>query len=117
MFRLIKKLLNFGLMITILVGLLIGLLGYLKYKEAISEIPITEKIASIREDDGFVPLEEITLDFTEAIVAIEDHRFYEHGAFDLKSLVRATFVNIKERTHTRWQYVNTASWEEFIFWK
>ncbi|MCQ6277364.1 transglycosylase domain-containing protein [Bacillus sp. V3B] len=101
MFRLIKKLIKLGLIIAILVGVIIGLLGYFKYKEAITEIPIREKVVSIREDENFVPLEEITPNFTDAVVAIEDHRFYEHGAFDFISLVRATFVNLKAKEITQ----------------
>lgn len=101
MFRLIKNLIKFVLIISILVGSLIGLFGYLKYKEAIAEISITDKVTSVREDVSFVPLEQITPDFTESIVAIEDHRFYEHGAFDIKSLARATYVNLKAREFTQ----------------
>lgn len=97
MFRLIKKLIKLGLIFTILVGSIIGLLGYFKYKEAITEIPIREKVVSIKEYENFVPLEEITPDFTDGLIAIEDHRFYEHGAFDFISLVRATFVNLKAK--------------------
>jgi monofunctional glycosyltransferase len=97
MFRLIKKLIKLGLIFAILVGTIIGLLGYFKYKEAITEIPIREKVVSIKENENFVPLEEITPDFTDALIAIEDHRFYEHGAFDFISLVRATFVNLKAK--------------------
>ena len=42
MFKLIKKLIKLGLIVVILVGSIIGLLGYFKYKEAISEMPIRE---------------------------------------------------------------------------
>lgn len=31
------------------------------------------------------------------LIAIEDHRFYEHGAIDLKGITRALFENIKAR--------------------
>ena len=101
MFKLIKKLIKLGLIVVILVGSIIGLLGYFKYKEAISEMPIGKVVASIREDTSFVPLVEITPDFTDAIVAIEDHRFYEHGAFDFISLVRATFANLHAKEVTQ----------------
>ena len=101
MFKLIKKLIKLGLIVVILVGLVIGLLGYFKYKEAISEMPIRKVVASIREDTNFVPLAEITPDFTDAIVAIEDHRFYEHGAFDFISLARATFANLRAKEVTQ----------------
>ncbi len=101
MFRLIKKLIKLGLIVVILVGAMIGLLGYFKYKEVITQIPIREKIESVQENEGFVPLEEITPDFTDAIIAIEDHRFYEHGAFDFISLVRATFANLQAKEVTQ----------------
>ncbi|MBB6446903.1 membrane peptidoglycan carboxypeptidase [Bacillus benzoevorans] len=92
-----KKLIKTGLIIALLAGAIIGLLGYFKYKEAVAEVPIREKVAAIREGENFVPLEEITPDFTDAIVAIEDHRFYDHGAIDVISLVRAVFVNVKAK--------------------
>jgi membrane peptidoglycan carboxypeptidase len=101
MFRLIKKLIKIGLIIAILAGAIIGLLGYFKYKEAIAEVPIREKVTAIREDENFVSLNEITPDFTDAVVAIEDHRFYDHGAFDVISLVRAVFVNVKAKELTQ----------------
>ncbi len=101
MFRLIKKLIKLAVIIAILAGSFIVLLGYNSYKKAIEESTIREKIASTTENANFVPLEEITPDFTEAIVAIEDHRFYEHGAFDFISLIRATFINLKAKEVTQ----------------
>lgn len=101
MFKLIRKLIKLGLIVVILVGSIIGLLGYFKYKEAISEMPIRKVVTSIREDTSFVPLVEITPDFTDAIVAIEDHRFYEHGAFDFISLIRASFANLHAKEVTQ----------------
>lgn len=40
-----------------------------------------------------VPLRQISRTMVEAIVAIEDYRFYQHGALDLKGTVRALFTN------------------------
>src|SRR6478609_1743603 len=56
MFKLITKLIKLGLIVVILVGSIIGLLGYFKYKEAISEMPIRTVVASIREDTSFANL-------------------------------------------------------------
>ena len=86
-----------ALIIAIFIGSLIGLLGYFKYKEAIKAVPIEEKVATIREDSNYTPLDEISSDFTDAIVAIEDRRFYEHGAVDFIALARATFINLREK--------------------
>ncbi|MBD3107980.1 transglycosylase domain-containing protein [Bacillus sp. AGMB 02131] len=97
MFKLIRKLIKLILIAAILVGAFIGLTGYFKYKEAIKAIPIEEKVASIQESSNYTPLDEISADFTDAIVAIEDHRFYEHGAVDPIALARATFINLREK--------------------
>ena len=97
MFKLIRKLIKLILIAAILVGAFIGLTGYFKYKGAIEATPIREKVTSIQESINYTPLDEISTDFTDAIVAIEDHRFYEHGAVDPIALARATLINLREK--------------------
>ena len=97
MFKLFRKLIKLALIVAILIGSFIGLLGYFKYREAIKNVPIEVKVTSIREDSNYTPLDEISTDFTDSIVAIEDRRFYEHGAVDIIALARATFINLKEK--------------------
>lgn len=41
-----------------------------------------------------VPTEEISEHLFNAVVAIEDHRFYEHNGVDLEGIMRATFRNL-----------------------
>ncbi|MGM9929061.1 MAG: transglycosylase domain-containing protein [Bacillus sp. (in: firmicutes)] len=91
--KLLGKLIKLIIVLGIFVTLAITGMGYVKYKLAVSAIPITEKVANIQEDENYAPLDEISTDFLDAIVAIEDHRFYEHGAVDFISLARATIVN------------------------
>jgi membrane peptidoglycan carboxypeptidase len=43
-----------------------------------------------------VPLDDIAPEMRKAIVAIEDSRFYEHGAVDLKGVLRALNKNAQE---------------------
>ncbi len=40
-----------------------------------------------------VPLDDVSLVMRQAIVSIEDYRFYEHGALDLKGTLRAFITN------------------------
>ena len=42
-----------------------------------------------------VPLTRISPYVIEATLAIEDHRFYKHGGFDLKGMARAAIVNLE----------------------
>lgn len=42
-----------------------------------------------------VPLEQISTYFKDAVIAVEDHRFYLHPGIDPIALTRATFVNLR----------------------
>lgn len=48
-----------------------------------------------------VTLNQVPLDFQRAIVAIEDHRFFQHRGVDLRGILRAIWINIRtlERRH------------------
>src|SRR3989344_523181 len=46
------------------------------------------------EKRTIIPFEEIPDRVKQATIAIEDENFYEHAAFDIKSIIRAFFVNI-----------------------
>lgn len=42
-----------------------------------------------------VPLQEIPIDLRNAVIAVEDQRFYEHSGVDYKSIARALLKNMK----------------------
>jgi penicillin-binding protein 1A len=47
----------------------------------------------------FLPIERIPLVMRQALLAIEDARFYEHGAVDFTGLIRATLANLTTGQH------------------
>ena len=52
------------------------------------------KIATLFEENRLeVPLNQISQNMQDAIVAVEDERFYEHHGVDLKGLIRAQLEN------------------------
>jgi membrane peptidoglycan carboxypeptidase len=52
------------------------------------------RIATFYEENRkYVSLDRISLNMQHAIVAIEDSRFYEHGAIDIEGTLRALLVN------------------------
>lgn len=53
-----------------------------------------EVIEPIRHNPNWTPLSEINKNVPYALVAIEDHGFYEHGAIDVGGILRATMVNL-----------------------
>ena len=48
-----------------------------------------------------VPLDQISTHFKDAVIAIEDHRFYLHPGIDPVALTRATFYNLRSRGGTQ----------------
>lgn len=83
-----------GLIVIVSMGVggLLGV-GYSHYKEVTNDVAIEEQVKRIQEDKNYVTLEEVDEDFLSAIVAVEDRRFFEHGAVDLIGLARAIGTN------------------------
>lgn len=99
--KLLKKFLYFIITMMLLsiitAGGLLLFSGYKEYKIAVSGIPIEDKIQDIRQTDGYVELNEVSKNFTNGIIAIEDHRFYSHSGLDIIGIGRAMAVNLKEK--------------------
>lgn len=98
------KLLLKIIIIIILIGCsLLGIFtlsGYSLYKDTIKENTIKEAFDEIRSDDSYTVLEDLPEDFLDAVISIEDNRFYNHSAIDIKSIFRAVLVNIKDKDFT-----------------
>ena len=70
--------------------------GYYMYKQAIEQVSIKEKIKEIKQKENYTKLEEVPEIYINAILAVEDHRFYEHKGVDIISITRAVLRNVKE---------------------
>ena len=86
-----------GILIVILifVMVLVGN-GYSIYKNALKEMPLSEKVTAIREKENYVKIEELPEIYLKAVVSVEDHRFYDHNGIDIIAIGRAVFNDIKE---------------------
>ena len=98
--KLIKKLFIFIIIISIFSISLIVFKGYKMYTEAIKETPIEDKINEIKNSENYIKIDNIDEDFKNAIIAVEDHRFYNHKGIDLISTTKAIFINIKNKELT-----------------
>ena len=93
----IKRILKFIFLIILIFIIFIGYKGYKMYKQATAEMPIDKKIEEIRSKNNYIKLNETTKTFQNAIIAVEDHRFYEHKGIDLISTTKAFFTNIRNK--------------------
>ena len=69
--------------------------GYSVYKDITSKQSIVEKMEELRNNPDYVKKSEISQDYLNAVIAVEDHRYYEHGAIDIIAVIRAIFVNVQ----------------------
>ncbi len=56
---------------------------------------VEETVNSLRSDPDWISLRKIPDHTRKALLAIEDHDFYKHGALDITGIARAAFVNLK----------------------
>ena len=91
----IKRLIFFIIIISIIVGTILVLNGKKMYENALSEISLSDKVEEIRTDSNFVKLDDLPKHYTNAIIAVEDNRYYEHGAIDIIAIGRAIWTNIR----------------------
>lgn len=87
--------------LIILIGIIAFLMyeinkGYYMYKQAIENTPISKKIEEIEKHENYTKLDEVPPIYIKAILAVEDHRFYEHKGIDFISITRAILRDVKE---------------------
>ncbi len=94
----IKKLLLFIfiLILLVLVGLIAG--GYGKYKQAVSQLSVEDAAKKIRTYSSYTELTDINPTFKDAMVCVEDKRFYDHRGIDFVGIARAFKTNIEKKT-------------------
>ena len=96
--KIAKKILLFILIAIILVLTVFCIIGYSTYSSALKDEPLLTKIDSITSKDNFVKFSDLAEDYRNAVIAVEDHRFYDHGPVDFIAIARALYVNL-----TNWE--------------
>lgn len=91
-----KRLILSILLIIVLIGGIFTYQGYNLYKNAINETSIEDKIEEIKnEAEDYVEFDELPQNYINAVVAVEDRRFFEHNGIDLISISRAVLKDIQ----------------------
>jgi penicillin-binding protein 1A len=67
------------------------------YKGEVDAIPTQVRRTLTVHADSYTPLSAISPTMQHAVVALEDRRFYQHHGIDLEGLVRAVWVDVRDR--------------------
>lgn len=93
--KFIKRLIRLAIIVLLLCAALIVYLGKEKYERVTEELSIADAVEEIRGKDNFTAIENISPMFIDAIVSVEDKRFYIHNGIDVLGITRAIYNNIK----------------------
>ena len=95
--KFIRKLLFIIIILLVLLSSIILLTGKIYYINALKEQPLITRVDSITGKENFVKFEDMSADYRNAVISVEDHRFYDHGPIDFIAIGRAIITNIKNK--------------------
>lgn len=93
--KLWKRILLFCILATLSILCLIIGNGYAMYKKAIDEVSLEAKLEQIQEKNNYTKLEEMPQIYLDAVISVEDHRFYRHPGIDVIAIGRAAINDIR----------------------
>lgn len=100
--KIIRRILKYFIVIIIIAVAVVSTFyikkGYDMYNVAISDTSLTEKIEEIKQRDNYTKISEVPKIYLKAVIAVEDHRFYEHPGIDVIAICRAAINDIKARS-------------------
>ena len=82
------------LAIVIITGTILFICGSNMYEEALNGSTLEEVIEKEKLNPNYITYDELPQNYINAVIAVEDHRFREHGAIDLIAIGRAIYVNV-----------------------
>lgn len=84
------------LVLGLALGGVVFYLGYQEYRDVTESVPIKEQVLTITQKDDYATLEMIPQIFLDAIVSVEDERYWtRNSTLDIEALVRATYNNLR----------------------
>lgn len=93
--KIIKRIIIIITLIALVTAAVLIKNGYEMYKNAIDEIPLAEKVENIRKKENYTKIEEVPQIYIDAVISVEDHRFYKHNGIDIIAITRAAINDIK----------------------
>lgn len=93
--KILKRIIFIVVLISMSIALLFVGNGYDMYKQAIEQISVEDKITEIKDKENYTNFSELPQMYKNAVIAVEDHRFYKHNGIDIIAIGRSAFNDIK----------------------
>ncbi len=95
--KLLRKLFFSLFIILILVGTFVFLIGFGYYTNTLHKKSLVERVEQITSKENYVPYSELSKNYINAVISVEDHRYYSHGPVDFIGIARAMYTNIRDK--------------------
>lgn len=93
--KVVKRIIIFILLAVLFAGAILTYQGYAMYREALDKISVKDKVAELQAEESYTKYKDLPEFYLDAVIAVEDRRFYDHGALDYIGIARAIWTNIK----------------------
>ncbi len=94
--KFLLKLLIIFIILLIIAASFVFIIGYGYYSNTLHESSLTERVEKVTNKEHFVKFEDLSDNYINAVIAVEDHRYYEHGPVDFIAVTRALYTNIRD---------------------
>ena len=91
----IKRLCSFLILVIVILTGVLCVKGYMDYREALNEKSVEEMAAEIESIENYTTIDELQQTYIEAVLAVEDKRFYSHPGLDPIATCRALVNDIR----------------------
>ena len=93
--KLIKRIILLLIIVIAIAGGVLAYKGHKLYKDVLKKTSVADKVTQIKSQENYTELKDLPDFYKNAVIAVEDRRFYKHGPIDPIAIARAVCVNIK----------------------
>lgn len=94
--KLLKKILIILLILFVIGTSLVFMIGFGYYSSTLKEKPLVSRVEAITSKEHYTSFSNLSQNYINAVIAVEDHRYYNHGPIDPIGIARAFYTNIRD---------------------
>lgn len=88
------------IVLLVLVGLVVIAAGFFAVRGAImwndakDDLPIAQAVENLRADTDYIKFNDLPQFYVDAVISVEDRRFFTHSGISVKSIIRAALFDL-----------------------
>ena len=91
-----RKLLIILILLVLIISSFAFLIGFSYYSKALNEKPLISRVENYTNKENYIAYDQLSENYLNAVVAVEDHRYYDHGPIDFIAIARAIYTNLRD---------------------